>query len=218
MTLKLSLLFKKLKRYLTSKKRRYHTLRIIKFTFISLFIILSIWIMVSANIGLDLPQIFPTKYSPDDPDQIISRINWNIRYADWMIDHIGFGMGLKNYWRMFAPVDRFNWYMKFIAIHENGDEKLLPLASQMDRNVWERNFVDFREAKFHLNIYSNKRGQEFYARYLCRKHSDSRNPITSIRIDLDSKNILSPEKAKELGTTLDPVMQTKVWGNFSCNS
>jgi len=148
-------------RKLLEKKRNGY----VKIVLINLIIILSIWIMLSTNFKIHLPQILPSVYPSSNSDHIISRTNWRILYADWTLDQLAYGTGLKNYWRMFAPVDNFNWHMKFVAIRENGEKELLPLANQIKRNFWERNFIDFREAKFHLNIYKKEHGQRNYAQY-----------------------------------------------------
>ena len=184
--------------------------------FISLFILANLWVMIATNASLALPTIAPSVYSPDRDETIIYRASWYIGRTDWWLNHLGWIVGLKNYWRMFSPVDRFNWYMVFSAVHVDGEETKLPLANQIKRNFWQRNFTDFREAKFHLNIYNAATAQKYYAQYLCRKYQNQGNPISAIKIELKSQNILSPDQAKMRGVYLEPRIDSREWGRFEC--
>jgi len=190
----------------------------LKLFVVNFFIVACLWVMISINARLTLPQIFPQIYSSQRSDNLISEINWYIGRSDWFINHIGWVVGLKNYWRMFSPVDRFNWYMVVTAIHQDGEETLLPLSQQTRRNFWERNLVDFREAKFQLNIYGSQTAQGFYAQYLCRRYQDIDNPVTAIRIDLHSQSILSPDEAKRRGAYLEEEIIKRPWGTFECQT
>src|SRR3989344_771593 len=126
-----------------------------KRTAANIFIVASLWVMVATNLSLPSPLFFHALYPPDNSSHTLSKMNWGIRYADWMLQRAGWTAGLKNYWRMFSPADRFNWTMRLSAVTEDGSEFLLPLPHQVQRNFLERNLIDFREEKFYVNIYSN---------------------------------------------------------------
>lgn len=183
---------------------------------INLFILLSTWVMITTNLNLQAPKFYPSLYPPNNPDHIISKINWYLDRFHWSINRIGWIVGLKNYWRMFSPVDRFNWYMIFTAVYQNGQEEKLPLPHQTPRSSLQRNFTDYREAKFFLNIYLNKSAQSYYADYLCRSFQDSNNPINWIKINLRSQNILSPQTAKRRGIFLESRIDSRDWGSYKC--
>ncbi len=185
---------------------------------INCFIVLSLWIMVATNAGLSLPWVLPSVFAPYGAAHPVNRLNWYIGYVDWSLHYLGWLAGLHNYWRMFSPVDRFNWDMRFSAVGRDGSERLLPLPHQSARTMWQRNFVDFRDAKFHLNVYRSETGQRFYARYLCRRYQEPGNPVHAIRIELEWQNILPPAEAKRRGTYLDPARYRRTWGAFECRA
>ena len=172
--------------------------------------------MIATNAKLTLPHIF-SSISSQKGDNVAGRINWYISYVDWGINYAGWIVGLKSYWRMFSPVDRFNWDMVVTAVHEDGAEILLPLPHQTDRNFWERNFIDFREAKFQLNIYNNKTAQRWYAEYLCRTYQQEHNPVTAIKIKQHSQMILSPQEAERRDIYFEPTVTKRLWGTFACS-
>lgn len=172
--------------------------------------------MVATNVRLTLPRIPASIHPAQQPNHLIKKINWHIGRFEWWINYIGWIVGLKNYWRMFSPVDRFNWSMVITAVHQNGEETLLPLPHQTPRTFWQKNLIDFREAKFQTNIYNNQTAQKYYAQYLCHVYQDLDNPVTAIKIDLDSVNILPPTEAKNRGVYLEPRLDKRPWGRFAC--
>ncbi|MDX2271178.1 MAG: hypothetical protein NW237_04420 [Cyanobacteriota bacterium] len=164
---------------------------------ISLFIIFILWTQIAYNFQRTpiLPEIsYQSGYHP-----IVNTIIYGYNMVGWNLRRLGWLAGQTNYWRMFAPVDRFNWHMIFVAVHPDGSETLLPLSTQSERNFWQRNLIDFRDGKFHVNIYSHPEYRQLYADYLCRTYTQSENPISSIRIDLQWQPIFSPEEAKIAG-------------------
>ena len=85
---------------------------------------------------------------------------------EWLIMHYAHLVGLDNRWIMFSRLPRFNWWYVFKAKYSDGTEVVLPLPRQSNRALLERYF-DFREAKFHLNIYNNPSAREAYANQYC---------------------------------------------------
>lgn len=114
---------------------------------------------------------------------------WYARYAA----HIG---GVDNRWQMYGGQSRFNW--EFQIYGEYGDESeridiLLPLPRQSERSHLTRWIVDFKEAKFYLNIYNDEIGRECYARYLARQYPEHQGKILkNIRFDMRIRYILPP--------------------------
>ncbi|MBL7664799.1 MAG: hypothetical protein JNM93_06665 [Bacteriovoracaceae bacterium] len=78
-----------------------------------------------------------------------------------------YSVGMDNAWQMFSYIYRHRWYSKFYAVDELGQERLLPLALQSKRTFWQKNFFDFKQAKFLLNIHNDMDRQEDYLNYLC---------------------------------------------------
>jgi hypothetical protein len=114
---------------------------------------------------------------------------WYARYAA----HIG---GVDNRWQMYGGQSRFNW--EFHIYGEYGDEAervnvLLPLPRQSERSLFTRWIVDFKEAKFYLNIYNDEIGRECYARYLARQYPEHQGKVLkNIRFDMQIRYILPP--------------------------
>ena len=69
---------------------------------------------------------------------------------------------------MFSSQPRFNWWFGIEAVTADGAFEL-PVPLQGDRTLAQRSLFDFREAKFHLNLYSSESLRDRYARYLCRQ-------------------------------------------------
>jgi len=124
------------------------------------------------------------------------QITYRIRYTEWAILYAAHIAGLDNKWQMFGGQSRFNW--KFLIVAEYGDsdqrvERLLPLPRQSERSLFQKSIVDFKEAKFHLNIYNDPVARESYARYLGRQYPEYQGrPLKCIRYDLQVQNILPP--------------------------
>ena len=91
---------------------------------------------------------------------------YRVQYSEWLIMHYAHLVGLDNRWIMFSRLPRFNWWYVFKAKYSDGTEVVLPLPRQSNRALLERYF-DFREAKFHLNIYNNPSAREAYANQYC---------------------------------------------------
>ena len=70
---------------------------------------------------------------------------------------------------------------------------------------------DFKETKFHLNLYPRPEEREAYARYLARQYPSMGGvPISSIIYELQWQMILPREEASRTGRYLDPRVSSQV--------
>ena len=145
---------------------------------------------------------------------------YHARYAGWLLDRWAHLAGLNNRWEMFSHQSRFNWWYGVQAITPDGTTVDLDLPLLGQRTLPQRLVWDFREAKFHLNLYPDARLRERYGRYLCRGLAHSRVPdhgkVRTIRFQLHHQMLLSPPQARERGTHLDPNIYTQTLDEVSC--
>jgi hypothetical protein len=140
---------------------------------------------------------------------------YKVRWTAWVFRYAAHIAGLDNKWQMFGGQSRFNW--KFLIVAEYGEagdqiERLLPLPRQSERSVFQESVIDFKEAKFHLNIYNDPVARETYARYLGRQFPEYQGrPLKCIRYDLQVQNIIPPLIAvKELKLLEDKVVTNTI--------
>jgi hypothetical protein len=119
---------------------------------------------------------------------------------------------------MYGLQSRFNWRYEIIATYGDGDQaldRLLPLPRQSERTVWQRRVVDFKEAKFHLNIYNDPLARETYAHYLARQFPEFQGQrLKRIRYDLKFQYILPPLVAVKEQQLLESWVETDTVSNF----
>lgn len=139
-----------------------------------------------------------------------------LNYALWQLDRIAWLLGLSTHWRMFSPPPKTHWYYSVWAVLDSGELKWIPLASQGQRNWPQRQFVDFREVKFHLNLYNRKEPLYAFAQHLCRKEREKHKTIQAVRIALVSRRILSPAEAFKQGSYYGPET-TSDFGTYLCS-
>lgn len=144
-------------------------------------------------------------------------LNYNIRYFVWFIKQYAYIVGLNNKWQMFGKLHRFNWKHVISARYGNYKKVLLPVPGQVKRNFFHKEFIDFKEGKFALNLYSNETGRQAYAHYLCRNYPVKDNvPISSIIFELSYQYILDPPQARLYGRHFDLNTYTKLLNDFQC--
>ncbi len=142
---------------------------------------------------------------------------YKLRLLSWCIKSYAHIVGLDNQWQMFGRQSRFNWWYLIKAKYDDSKIVVLPLPGQTSRNFIERNLIDFKEGKFHLNLYNNEVGRETYSRYLCKKFSSSDvSGIQSIIFELWYQYILPPEEAGQKEKYLDPNVYSQVLNEFRC--
>jgi hypothetical protein len=164
----------------------------VKKTFVICFIVTVLLLQIKANIGASFPYGIAPLRTFD------SKVNYRISTVDWVLSQFSWLAGLSTRWRMFSPPPRSNWYYSVWAIDSEGVQSWVPLYGQGDRNFIERNFLDFREVKYHLNIYNKPAALNLLAQHLCgsfqRKNpSENAKEVQSIRIALVSRQTLPPD-------------------------
>lgn len=145
---------------------------------------------------------------------------YQFRLGAWLIERYAYLAGLDNRWVMFSWHNRFNWWNVITAQYGKGPAEskriVLPLAFQSPRTFWQQ-LQDFKEAKFHLNIYNDPIGREAYSRYLCRQypvHDDQ--PVEAITFERHYQIILEPAQARLYKTHLHPTKASYILNTFPC--
>jgi len=131
--------------------------------------------------------------------------------------------GLDNRWQMFGLQSRFNWWYVIKARYREGsreEEIVLDLPRQSEqsgvpRTRWQYHFFDFREGKFHLNMYREPYDRAAYARYLARKYPEHDGmPVESVVYELHFQHIKPPEEARRTGSHLYPETYHFIYNRF----
>lgn len=168
---------------------------------------------------------------PDEvPRSVIAGLEQNcspqmahrIRWGEWVWKWGAHLAGFDNKWQMYGLQSRFNWHYQIIATYGEGDQqvdRLLPLPRQSERTYWQRAIVDFKEAKFHLNIYNDPLARETYAHYLARQFPEFNGQrLKRIRYDLKYQYILPPLVAVKQQQLLEDWVQTDTVSNFDLSA
>jgi hypothetical protein len=137
-----------------------------------------------------------------------------------MIRYSAHCLGLSGKWQMYGGQSRFNWSYVITGVYvdsESGEstENVLPLPRQSQRSFVEENLLDFKEAKFLLNIYGDEKARETYARYLSRQFpSNDGKRISKIRFTLATQQILPPIIAVREQRLLEPRVEEMLINEF----
>ncbi len=124
-------------------------------------------------------------------DEILSPVLFHVGRAGWII-------GIDTRWRMFSPPDKRNWRFRYDIVDANGAVIPYVLPVREARTFWQRNFIDFRDVKFELNIYGSKPAQQLFAQHLCDKFRQRGSSPVEVRMFLEWRPIAGPD-----GTLLD---------------
>lgn len=135
------------------------------------------------------------------PEQLlVNAIVYRIRYYAFVV-------GIDNRWQMFGRQSRFNWKFRIFGLYSDGHrvvEHLMPDPRQMERNVVQNRLWDFKEGKYHLNLYSSENERMGYAFFLARQAPVYDGlPIRSVAYERQWINILPPEVAQQSGYHLE---------------
>jgi hypothetical protein len=124
--------------------------------------------------------------------------------------------GLDPTWQMFGALSRFDWWYIIKARYADGHTVLLPLPLQSDRTPWERTMADFKEVKFHLNMYNDRPTRQAYAIYLARLYGEHNGvPLKDIVWELHYQNLRPMEETRRLGSHLEPASHYLVLDTFT---
>lgn len=144
------------------------------------------------------------------------QIQYQFENAGWYIRRYAHFVGLDNRWEMFSYAHRFDWWFLFTAKYPT-QEIPLPLPLQSQRTWLQSTFVDFKEAKFHLNIYNDQLARSRYVNYLCRRFSNFNGAtIQSIKVQRIYQNLLPQNQAEQLRTHLDKPLLTSLLEEIPC--
>ena len=144
---------------------------------------------------------------------------YRLNYTGWLVDRYAHLTGLNNRWEMFSHQSRFNWWYGIQAVGPGGIGHDLDLPGIGQRSFAQRWLFDFREAKYHLNLYGNEDLRQRYARYLCRNRREPGGAeIVGVGFLLHHQDLLYPEEARARGTHLEPDIHTQLLNEFSCGT
>jgi hypothetical protein len=130
--------------------------------------------------------------------------------AGWAVRRYAHLSGLDARWQMFGLLPRFDWRFE-IKSRKAGREELLPLPLQSGRTSAESLFFDFKEAKFHLNLYPDRELRRAYAASLCRRYGSE-----TIVFELHHRLLNAPAEARARRGHRDGPYYGRVLDEFSC--
>jgi len=178
-----------------------------------------LFLLILATIGwCNLPDAVPQRLHGAIARHCDSDTAYRLRFAAWVWRWGAHVAGFDNKWQMYGLQSRFNWHYEIIATYGSGDgqvDRLLPLPRQMARSRLQTWVVDFKEAKFHLNIYSDPLARETYAHYLARQYPTYQGQgLKRIRYDLKYQYILPPLVAVKEQQLLEDWVETDTVSDF----
>ncbi len=190
--------------------------RDIKRFLISIFILLNVFTVLYVNRPLSINDIQGNKLKGilEAPTQQKSNTALCLFFS-------GYGdlVGLGTRWLMFILQDKYNWKYIIKARYEDSSEVVLPIPRQGNRTFLQREFFDFKEAKFQYNFKYRPYIKEHYASYLCKKFSvNNSSRIKSIIFELYKQNILDPKEAEKQNRYLEPIIRKEIAGVFNCST
>jgi hypothetical protein len=125
---------------------------------------------------------------------------------------------------MYGGQSRFNWSYIITGVYVDtgsgeSTESILPLPRQSERSFVEDKILDFKEAKFLLNLYGDEKARETYARYLARQFpSNDGKTISRIRFTLATQQILPPLIAVREQRLLEPQVDEMLINEFDVSA
>ena len=187
----------------------------IKRFLISLFILLNIFTVVYVNRPVPLKERQDSKLK-----EILHSSSLDYMTSIVGLFFRGYGelAGLGTRWLMFILQDKYNWSYLIKAKYSDSSEIVLPIPRQGKRTFLQREFFDFKDAKFQYNFNYRPYAKEHYASYLCRKYPIYNGAkIKSITFELYKQNILEPKEADKRKRYLEPVIKKETAGVFNCH-
>jgi hypothetical protein len=180
---------------------------------ISAFIILTVVTLLVAN----QPPAFQAWKRETAERRLGPQPAWVLRYGEWLIRRYAHLVGLDNRWSMFSQLPRFDTWFVIKAKHRDWTREVLPLPLQSERSFAQRVFVDFKEAKLHLNIYNRPQARWAYGRHLCLTTAERTGTLPlAIIWERHYQNILERSEAAATGTHLDPEVHSEVIQVVEC--
>lgn len=180
---------------------------------ISVFIVLNLITVLFTHRPRPLADAFNRwSYSHLSPLQ-----SWKLNMIGWHISNYGHHIGLDNRWEMFSFAHRFHWWYLFRAESDGNKVIDLPLPLQSNRSFIQKYFFDFREAKYHLNLYANKTERLAYMSYLCRRFSVIEGAKTrKIILELHHQIFNEREVTRATGQYMNPNAYSRALDEITC--
>ncbi|MBL8810394.1 MAG: hypothetical protein JNM43_09490 [Planctomycetaceae bacterium] len=164
--------------------------------------------ILSMILWCNLPDEVPAELLAAADRSLSPEAAYRIRYGEWLYRYAAHLGGFDNKWQMYGGQSRFNWRYTITAHYSDGDRtasRVLPLPRQSERSWFQATFVDYKEAKFLLNIYNDRLARETYARYLARQFAQHEGlPVSQISYTLSIQYILPPIVAVQQQRLLEP--------------
>lgn len=164
---------------------------------------------ISFPITHGLPYSFGETYRNLYTTGILKPYFHQIEKLNYYYNQMAFFSGMSNRWTMFATLHRSLFLYVFKAKLTTGEVVLLPTENQDSSRPWYlRYLVDYKIAKFHLNLYPNEYARRRYGEYLCRRFKGHfPNEVQTVLIEHTSRGFLPRERALEAGTHFEPDVQ-----------
>lgn len=167
---------------------------------VSAFIVLCIATQVLQNLAVTY---FP---NPGDAGGLAGVGN----QARWYLDQFGFWTGTNTYWRMFSPIHKYDWWWRVFSFDADGSWREIATPSASKGSSLESFFVDYRETKLLLNLWTRPSMQAAYIDHRCREERALGRSPAKIQMILQWRPIVPPEQAlghrdhrsSEIGTSL----------------
>lgn len=183
-----------------------------KQVFISLFILLNLGTIAFIN-----RPVWMVQKSDEAVQRMPSTTAYRFNYTGWLVRRYAHLAGLDNLWQMFGRQSRFNWWFEIKATYADGKTVLLPLPRQSPRTFWQATFSDFKEAKYHLNLYASQELRQRYAHHLFREYAKRDGAeIQSITFELHHQMLLEPPQSAEQRTHVAGPAYSSVLDHFTC--
>lgn len=177
---------------------------------VSAFIVISVLTQVLQNLGVTYYAPHPAEGGPLYAGAVA------LNQGRWLLETYGFYTGLNGYWRMFSPVHRHDWWWTVVATDPDGRERLLSTPSDTGRTGLESFFVDFRETKTLLNLWTRPPMQQAYIDHRCREEQRSGRAPTTIRLEMTWRGIVGQQDAATRGDHREAQSYTTVMARRAC--
>ncbi len=177
---------------------------------VSAFIAVCLITQILQNMAIGYP------VGPETSPYPVRLAAWVVAEVRWGFDTFGFYTGTNTLWRMFSPVHKYEWSWAITAIYADGSMRALPSPSDPATDPAPF-FVDFRETKLLLNLWTRPPMQAAYADHLCRHETARGVAPQRVRLDLEWRAIVPPEVAASTGSHLADRTNSQAMGEFACS-
>lgn len=144
-------------------------------------------------------------------DGLPPRLGYRLRQLGWLDRTYAYYAGLDARWQMFGRLHRYHWWSVVKAEYADGTRVTLPLPNQSPRTFWERFLFDFKEIKFQLNLYLDRRRRTPYTMYLFRQYPEhDGQPIRRVVWEMHFQQLLPPAAAARFGHPLHPALGARM--------